>query len=93
MNVAVRSHSVRSESHIQCNTIGEVGTAASKRRGSLTTSVDYCLFVPHIYIWVLLFAHILLVVNRTFNTTPNERLENLQQDWARLLEITESEKD
>ena len=42
-------------------------------------------------IWVLLFVHILYVVNRTFPTKLTEKLQHLQQGWARLVEITESE--
>jgi len=33
------------------------------------------LLVRATYIWVLLFAHILFVVNRIFNATPTERLQ------------------
>ena len=43
--------------------------------------------------WVLLFMHIPFVVNRTFTTTPTERLQHLQQGWARPFETTESERD
>jgi len=34
-----------------------------------------CHIYIHIYIWVLFFAHIPLVVNRTFNAMPTERLQ------------------
>jgi len=37
--------------------------------------------------------HIPFVVNRTFNAMLNERLQHLQQGWARLFEMTESERD
>ena len=30
------------------------------------------------YVWVLFFANILFVVNRTFNATPTERLQHLE---------------
>jgi len=33
------------------------------------------LLVRATYIWVLFFAHIPFVVNRTFNITPTERLQ------------------
>ena len=39
-------------------------------------SIIACL--PHIYIWVLFFAHILFVVNCTFNATPTKRLQQEQ---------------
>jgi len=42
---------------------------------------------------VLFIMHIPFVVNRTFNTMLTERLQHLQQGWARLLEMTESERD
>jgi len=45
------------------------------------------------YIWVFFFTYISFVVNRTFNTMLTERLQHLQQDWARLVEMTESERD
>jgi len=35
------------------------------------------LLVRATYIWVLFFAHIPFVVNRTFNATPTERLQNV----------------
>jgi len=31
--------------------------------------------MPHILVWVLFFTHIPFAVNRTFNTTPTERLQ------------------
>jgi len=37
--------------------------------------------------------HIPFVVNRTFTTTLTERLQHLQQGWARLFEMTESVKE
>jgi len=43
--------------------------------------------------WVSVFRHIPFVVNRTFTTTLTERLQHLQQSWARLVEMTESERD
>jgi len=36
------------------------------------------LLVHATYIWVLFFAHIPFVVNRTFNATPMETLQQLQ---------------
>ena len=37
---------------------------------------SYCLFAPYIYIYILFFfAHILFVVNHTFNATPLEMLQ------------------
>ena len=35
--------------------------------------------------WVLFFTHISFVVNRTFTTTLTERLQHLQQGWARFM--------
>ena len=43
--------------------------------------------------WVLFFTHIPFMVNRTFNTTLNEKLQHLQQDWAGLFQTSESERD
>jgi len=43
--------------------------------------------------WVLFFTHIPCVVNRTLTTMLTERWQHLQQGWARLFEMTESEKD
>jgi len=43
--------------------------------------------------WVLFIMHIPFVVNRTFNTMLTERLQYLHQCWARLFEMTESERD
>jgi len=38
-------------------------------------------------------AYIPFVATRTFNTTLTEWLQHLQQSWARLFEMTESERD
>jgi len=51
------------------------------------------LLVYDTYIWVLFFMYIPFVANRTFNTTLTEWLQHLQQSWARLFEMTESERD
>jgi len=51
------------------------------------------LLVCDTYIWVLFFRYIPFVANRTFNATLTEWLQHLQQNWARLFEMTESEKD
>jgi len=64
--------------------------AASNNRDHPTRSLYYCLFAPH---WVLLFVHISFVVNRTFNVMPTITLKHLQQWWARIVEMTESEGD
>jgi len=44
---------------------------------------------------VLYVAYMLIpfVATRTFNTTLTEWLQQLQQSWARLCEMTESERD
>jgi len=47
--------------------------AAINNRDYLTRSLCYCLFAPHIL--VLLFVHILFVMNRTFKAMPTERLQ------------------
>jgi len=44
--------------------------ATSNNRDHLTKSL--LLLVCTTYIWVLFFAHIVFVVNRTFNATPTE---------------------
>ena len=46
---------------------------ASNNRDHALRSLYYCLFAPHIT-WVLFFARLLFVVNRTFNVTVRERL-------------------
>jgi len=43
--------------------------------------------------WVLFIMHIPFVANCTFNTMLNEKLQHLHQGWARLFEMTESERD
>jgi len=53
-------------------------------------SISACL--RHIY-ECLFFTYIPFVANRTFNTTLTEWLQHLQQSWARLSEITKSERD
>ena len=48
----------------------------------------------HIYMDVVLHTHpIGYMVNRAFNTMLTERLQHLQQGWARLVEMTKSERD
>jgi len=42
---------------------------------------------------VLFLSYIAFVVNYTFNTMPTEGLQDLQQVWARLGEMTEGERD
>jgi len=37
--------------------------------------------------------HIPFVMNRTFNTMLTESMQHLQQGWARLVKMTESERD
>jgi len=51
------------------------------------------LLVCDTYIWVLFFTYVPFVANRTFNTTLTERLQHLQQSWARLFEMTKRERD
>jgi len=41
----------------------------------------------------LFIMHIPFVVNRIFNTMLTERLQHLHQGWARLFEMTESERN
>ena len=48
--------------------------AATNNRDHLSRSLY--LLVCATYIWVIFFAHILFVVNRTFNATPTERLQH-----------------
>ena len=50
-------------------------------------SFYFFLFAPNGF-----FTHIPFVVNHTFTTTLTERLQNLQQGWARLSKMTESER-
>jgi len=38
--------------------------------------ITLLLLVRATYIWVVFFAHIPFVVNRTFNPTPTERLQH-----------------
>jgi len=49
--------------------------AASNNRVHMPWSLYYCLFAPHICM-VLLFTHILFMVNHTFNSTPPEGLQH-----------------
>jgi len=78
--IFVRFKVLRSESPSgKCAKLHTV--AASNNRDHPTKSLHYCLFVRRI--WVLLFTHIPFVVNRTFNTTPTERL---QQKYVVVLE-------
>ena len=56
--------------------------AASNNRDHTPWSLCYCLFAPHMCIWVLFFAHIPFVVNCTFNATPTERLQQHFHHWC-----------
>jgi len=47
----------------------------SKQQWKSSEEITLLLLVGDTYICVLLFAHILFVVNRTFNATPTERLQ------------------
>jgi len=49
----------------------------SKQQYKSHTANTLLLIVRATYIWVLFFAHILFVVNGTFNATPTERLQLL----------------
>jgi len=59
----------------------------------ITDEITILLIVRATYMWVLPFALIPLVVNRTFNATLTHRLQHLLQSWARVVEMTESERD
>jgi len=48
---------------------------SSKQQQRSPDEITLLLLVRAIYICVLLFAHILFMVNRTFNATPTERLQ------------------
>jgi len=50
----------------------------SKQQYRSPDKITLLLLVCTTYIWVLFFAHILFVVNRTFNTTPTKRLQQFQ---------------
>ena len=65
----------------------------SNNRDPTSWSVYFCCWRHILYIWVLLFTYIPFVANRTFNTTLTEWLQHLQQSWARLFEMTKSERD
>jgi len=43
--------------------------------------ITLLLLVRATYIWVLFFAHIPFVVNRTFNATLTERLQQFHEMW------------
>jgi len=47
----------------------------SKQQSRLPNYITLLLLVRTTYIWVLFFAHIPFVVNRTFSATPAERLQ------------------
>jgi len=51
----------------------------SKQQWRSPNKITLLLLVRTTYIWVLFFAHMPFVVNRTFNATPAERL----QQWKR----------
>ena len=51
--------------------------AASNKGDHPTRSLYYCLFVPQIYMGVVL-RHITFVVDHTFNATPTEKLQHFQ---------------
>ena len=67
---------------LSCNTTVAIGespsdkceklhtVATSNNRDNTSCSLDYCLFAPRIY-----GCYSSLVVNRTFNATPTERLQ------------------
>jgi len=63
--------------------------AASNNRDHMPWSLYYSLFVPHIYMW-LFFTHIPFVVNRTFNATPTERLQQHHLFLQRIMPIAHS---
>jgi len=65
----------------------------SKQQQRLHIVLILLLLVRDTYIWVLLPTHISPAAKRTLNTTPTEWLQYLQQSWARLFEMTESERD
>jgi len=65
----------------------------SNNRDPTSWSFYFCCWRHILYIWVLLFTYIPFVANRTFNTTLTEWLQHLQQSWARLFEMTKSERD
>jgi len=48
----------------------------SKQQKSRHGMITLLLLVCATYIWVLFFAHILFLVNRTFNATATERLQH-----------------
>ena len=50
---------------------------------TIKSHVVLILFLLVRTIWVLFFTHIPFVVNRTFTTMLTERLQHLQQGWAR----------
>jgi len=52
--------------------------AASSNRDHMPWSLYYGLLAPYLYVWVVFFALIPFVVNRTFNATPTERLQQFQ---------------
>jgi len=51
------------------------------------------LLVCDTYMCVLFFTYIPFMANRTFDIALTEWLQHLQQTWARLFEMTESERD
>jgi len=67
-------------------TLWQLATIEIPRRAH---SISACL----LHMWVLFFRYIPFVVNRTFSTTLTEWLQRLQQSWAKLFEMIESERD
>jgi len=55
--------------------VRKTSSCGSKQQQRSPSEITLLLLVRATYTWVLFFAHILCVVNRTFNATPTERLQ------------------
>jgi len=59
----------------------------SKQQQRSHAMITLLLLVCTTYVWVLFFAHIPFVVNRTFNATPIERLQHYQMLQIHLTKV------
>jgi len=75
---------LRATQHCDCN--------SSKQPQRSHVVLILFLLVHATYIRKLFFMHIPFMVNRAFSTTLTERLQHLQQRWARFVETTEREE-
>jgi len=69
-------------SAINCSLVSQALLEATHQDHSI--GINLLLLARATYMWVLCFAHIPFVVNRTFNATPTERLQQ-REHWPTIL--------